>query len=298
MQAGIADLGGRSGFSEGALVTLEASSGDIKALVGGADYNQSQFNRASQAIRQPGSTFKIFAYASALEQGISPGTSYSCSGLNWGGQSYEGCRSSGSALDMYDGFALSENVVALRIAREVGLDNIVSLAQTMGIESELNPVPGLVLGQSEVTPLEMTGAVSAIANSGLWNRPHGIQRILDSSDCEDNRDRSTCRVIFDFTTASVDREQEVLSASTARTMTSFMRGTVNSGTGRSAYLGLGEAGKTGTTNDNVDLWFIGFVPSANLVTGIWLGNDNNDPTSGSSSQAAELWSNYMGQVVR
>ncbi|MGD1951542.1 MAG: transglycosylase domain-containing protein [Leptolyngbyaceae cyanobacterium] len=298
MQAGIADLGGRSGFSEGALVTLEASSGDIKALVGGADYNQSQFNRASQAIRQPGSTFKIFAYASALEQGISPGTSYSCSGLNWGGQSYEGCRSSGSALDMYDGFALSENVVALRIAREVGLDNIVSLAQTMGIESELNPVPGLVLGQSEVTPLEMTGAVSAIANNGLWNRPHGIQRILDSSDCEDNRDRSTCRVIFDFTTDSVDREQEVLSASTARTMTSFMRGTVNSGTGRSAYLGLGEAGKTGTTNDNVDLWFIGFVPSANLVTGIWLGNDNNDPTSGSSSQAAELWSNYMGQVVR
>ena len=298
MQAGIAELGEGSGFSEGALVTLEASSGNIKALVGGVDYSQSQFNRASQAIRQPGSTFKIFAYASALEQGISPGTSYSCSGLNWGGQSYEGCRSSGSALNMYDGFALSENVVALRIAREVGLDNIVSLAQTMGIESELNPVPGLVLGQSEVTPLEMTGAVGAIANNGLWNRPHGIQRILDSSDCEDNRDRSTCRVIFDFTTDSGDREQEVLSASTARTMTSFMRGTVNSGTGRSAYLGLGEAGKTGTTNDNVDLWFIGFVPRADLVTGIWLGNDNNDPTAGSSSQAAELWSNYMGQVVR
>ena len=298
MRSGIADLGGRSGFSEGALVTLESSSGEIKALVGGADYSQSQFNRASQAVRQPGSTFKIFAYASALEQGISPGNSYSCSGLNWGGQFYEGCRSGGGSLDMYDGFALSENVVALRIAREAGLDDIVNLAHTMGIESELEPVPGLVLGQSVVTPLEMTGAVGAIANNGIWNRPHGIQRILDSSDCEDSRDRSTCRVIFDFTLDSADREQEVLSPSTARTMTSFMRGTVNSGTGRSAYLGLGEAGKTGTTNDNVDLWFVGFVPNADLVTGIWLGNDDNTPTSGSSGQAAQLWGNYMGQVVR
>lgn len=298
MRSGITNLGGSSGFSEGALVTLESSSGEIKALVGGADYSQSQFNRASQAVRQPGSTFKIFAYASALEQGISPGNSYSCSGLNWGGQFYEGCRSGGGSLDMYDGFALSENVVALRIAREAGLDNIVNLAYTMGIESELEPVPGLVLGQSVVTPLEMTGAIGAIANNGIWNRPHGIQRILDSSDCENSRDRSTCRVIFDFTLDSADREQEVLSSSTARTMTSFMRGTVNSGTGRSAYLGLGEAGKTGTTNDNVDLWFIGFVPSADLVTGIWLGNDDNTPTSGSSGQAAQLWGNYMGQVVK
>ncbi|MBX2866091.1 MAG: transglycosylase domain-containing protein [Leptolyngbyaceae cyanobacterium MAG.088] len=299
MRSGITNLGDRYGFSQGALVTLQSSTGEIQALVGGADYSQSQFNRASQAVRQPGSTFKIFAYASALEQNISASTSFSCSDMNWGGQFYQGCRSSGGALNMYDGFALSENVVALRVAREAGLDNIVTLAQTMGIESELDPVPGLVLGQSGVTPLEITGAVGAIANDGLWNRPHGIQRVLDSSDCKDRRDRSTCRVIFDFAMdKSTDRDRDVLTPNTARTMANLMRGTVNSGTGRSAYLGLGEAGKTGTTNDGVDLWFIGFVPDSDLVTGIWLGNDDNSPTYGSSGQAAQLWSNYMGQVVR
>ncbi|MEA5465598.1 transglycosylase domain-containing protein [Leptothoe sp. PORK10 BA2] len=298
LRSGIANLGERSGFSQGALVTLQSSTGEIRALVGGADYAQSQFNRASQAIRQPGSAFKVFAYASALEQGISPGTAYSCDDFNWGGQFYEGCRSGGGSLDMYGGFARSENVVALRVAREAGLDNIAALARTMGIESELDPVPGMVLGQSGVTPLEMTGAVGAIANAGIWNRPHGIQRILDSSDCADSRDRNTCRVIFDFATNSSDVNQDVLTSETARTMTTLMQGTVNGGTGSSAYLGLGEAGKTGTTNDNVDLWFVGFVPSADLVTGIWLGNDNNDPTNGSSAEAAQLWSNYMGQVVR
>ncbi|NEZ56479.1 transglycosylase domain-containing protein [Adonisia turfae] len=299
MRSGIANLGGQHGFSQGALVTLKASTGEIQALVGGVDYSQSQFNRASQAVRQPGSTFKIFAYASALEQGIPASTSFSCNDMSWGGQFYQGCRSGGGALDMYDGFALSENVVALRVAREAGLDNIVNLAQTMGIESELDPVPGLVLGQSGVTPLEMTGSVGAIANNGIWNRPHGIQRVLDSSDCEDNNDPSTCRVIFDFSLDnSADRDRDVLRPNTARTMTSFMQGTINGGTGRSAYLGLGEAGKTGTTNDGVDLWFVGFVPNNDLVTGIWLGNDDNTPTNSSSSQAARLWGNYMGQVVR
>ncbi|MEM1241190.1 MAG: transglycosylase domain-containing protein [Cyanobacteria bacterium P01_H01_bin.26] len=298
LRSGIVNQGSQYGFSQGALVTVKSSTGEIQALVGGADYSQSQFNRASQAVRQPGSTFKIFAYASALEQGISPGTAFGCNNLNWRGQFFEGCRSGGGALDMYSGFARSENVVALRIAQEAGLNNIVGLAQTMGIESELEAVPGLVLGQSGVTPLEMTGAVGAIANSGIWNRPHGIQRVLDSSDCEDSRDRSTCRVIFDFATDSIDANQDVLSSSTARTMTALMRGSIDGGTGSNAYLGLGEAGKTGTTNDNVDLWFVGFVPRADLVTGIWLGNDDNTPTNASSAQAAQLWGNYMEEVAR
>ena len=297
MQASIANAGSSYGFSQGALVTLDSATGEILALVGGADYSQSQFNRASQAVRQPGSTFKLFAYAAALEQGISPGEAFSCDGLSWGGQFFEGCRSTGSALDMYAGLARSENVVALRIAREAGLGDIVAQAQAMGIESELDPVPGLVLGQSGVTPLEMTGAVGAIANGGVWNRPHGIQRVFDSSDCATPSDLNSCRVIFDFNDSS-DANQAVLSPETARTMTTLMRGTVASGgTGRSAYLGRGEAGKTGTTNDNVDLWFVGFVPANDIVTGIWLGNDDNTPTSGSSDQAARIWGSYMGQIV-
>jgi membrane peptidoglycan carboxypeptidase len=293
---GVANLSGRYGVSQGALVTLNTTNGEIRALVGGVDYAQSQFNRATQAIRQPGSTFKVFAYASALEQGISPGTPFACGRLTWQGQSFQGCRSTSGALDMYAGLARSENVVALRIAQEAGLDNIVNLAHRLGIQSELKPVPGLVLGQSEVTPLEITGAYGAIANGGVWNKPHGIRRVLDSSDCTDLENWQTCRVIFDFTTSEY-ANVPVLDPGVSQTLVRLMQG-VMAGTGRSGALGLGEAGKTGTTNDNVDLWFIGFVPRAQLVTGIWLGNDNNDPSQASSAQAAQLWGEYMGKIVR
>ena len=293
----ISHSGSTQGFSQGALVTLDTTNGEVRALVGGADYQTSQFNRATQALRQPGSTFKVFTYATALEQGISPGRTYSCQGFNWRGQFFQGCRSGSRSLDMYAGMARSENVVALRIAQDVGLNNIVETARRLGIQSDLNPVPGLVLGGSEVTPLEITGAFGAIANAGVWNRPHGIKRVLDSSDCTQPNDIETCRVIYDFSKTS-DFNQAVLSANVAGMMTGLLQGVVQGGTGRAALLGWGEAGKTGTTNDNRDLWFIGYIPRYQMVTGIWLGNDDNSPTSGSSGQAARLWGDYMGQVVR
>ena len=296
LQETVANQGAQAGFSEGAMVTLNTSNGEIEALVGGVDYQTSQFNRASQALRQPGSTFKVFAYASALEQGISAGTTFSCSDLNW--ETYfAGCRSGSGALDMYAGLARSENVIALRIAQEAGLGSIVQLAKRLGIKSELRAVPGLVLGQSEVTPLEMTGAFGAIANQGIWNPPHAIQRVIDSSDCENFDDISTCRVIYDYQTSG-DGNVQALDASVANTMVGMMQSAVQGGTARNAYLGLGEGGKTGTTNDNVDSWFIGFVPRDAIVTGIWLGNDDNSPTDGGSFQAAQLWGTYMGRVLR
>jgi membrane peptidoglycan carboxypeptidase/pSer/pThr/pTyr-binding forkhead associated (FHA) protein len=297
LQNTIATQGAQYGFSEGALVTLNTTNGEIEALVGGYDYEQSQFNRATQAFRQPGSTFKVFTYASAIEQGISPGETFSCSDLDWDGTYVEGCRSGGGALDMYAGLARSENVIALRVAQEAGLDSVVKLAKRLGITAELNPVPGLVLGQSEVTPLEITGSFGAIANEGVWNKPHGIRRVIDSSDCTDFKDPSTCRVIYDFSTTS-DANVPVLEAGVANTMVGMMQGAVQGGTARNAYLGLGEGGKTGTTNDNVDSWFIGFVPRNTVVTGIWLGNDDNAPASDGSAQAAQLWGAYMGQVLR
>jgi membrane peptidoglycan carboxypeptidase len=293
----IINVGSRYGFAEGALVSLDTTNGEIRALVGGVDYQRSQFNRATQALRQPGSTFKIFAFASALEQGMSPGRTFACTPFTWRGQRFRGCRSGSGVLDMATGLARSENVVALRIAQEAGLDNIVRLAQAMGIQSELQAVPGLILGQSEVTPLEMTGAFAAIANDGVWNRPHGIQRVLDSSDCSNPQDWQTCRVIFDFADSEY-ANRAVLTPATARTLTRMLQAAISSGTGRNASLGFGEAGKTGTTNDNVDLWFVGFLPRANLATGIWLGNDDNTPSRGSSAQAAQLWGNYMGKLVR
>lgn len=289
--------GGQHSYSQGALVSLNTTNGEIEALVGGVDYQESQFNRATQALRQPGSTFKIFAYAAALEQGVSPGETFSCSDINWDGTYVSGCRSGAGALDMYAGLARSENVVAMRVAQTVGLDAVVQMARRLGIISDLNPVPGLVLGQSEVTPLEITGAFGAIANEGIWNRPHGIRRVLDSSDCQDVNDISTCRVIYDFA-QSAEASVPALDATVANTLVGMMQGVVQGGTGRDAYLGLGEGGKTGTTNDNVDLWFIGFVPANAVVTGIWLGNDDNTPTDGSSAQAAKLWGDYMGRVLR
>jgi membrane peptidoglycan carboxypeptidase len=290
------NAGASAGFSQGAIVTIDAPTGEVLALVGGVDYKKSQFNRASQALRQPGSTFKVFAYTTALEQGISPGTTYSCAPLDWQGQSFAGCRSGGGSLDMYTGLAQSENAVALRVAQDAGLDNTIRTAQRMGIRSTLKAAPGLVLGESEVTPLELTGAFSIFANRGISNPPRAIRRILDGGDCKNPKDVKSCRIIY-----SADRDpqlrQPVLSPDVAETMTGLMQGVVRGGTGRAAAIGQGEAGKTGTTNDNVDLWFVGYIPGG-LVTGVWLGNDNNSPTSGSSGEAAQLWGNYMSKSVR
>ncbi|MEH2050868.1 transglycosylase domain-containing protein [Nostoc sp.] len=284
-------------FSQGAVVTLDSSTGSILAMVGGTDYKKSQFNRAVQAKRQPGSTFKIFAYTAAIQQGISPSKSYSCAPLTWQGFTYKPCRSSAGSLDIATGLALSENPIALGVAREIGLDKVVAMARRLGIKSNLDPVPGLVLGQSVVNVLEMTGAFGAIGNRGVSNPPHAISRILDSGDCSDRNDIKTCRVIYSFDQDPAANKQ-VLTNGVADEMTTLMRGVIARGTGRSAAIGLGEAGKTGTTDKNVDLWFIGFIPSQRLVTGVWLGNDNNSPTSGSSAQAAQLWGNYMRRITR
>ncbi|HBB34241.1 MAG TPA: penicillin-binding protein [Cyanobacteria bacterium UBA8803] len=282
-------------FSQGALVTLDTRTGAIRALVGGVDYQQSQFNRATQALRQPGSTFKLFDYTAALVQGISPGKTYSCAPPVAG---IRPCERSGGSIDMYTALALSENAVAIRVAQDAGLNNVVEVARRLGIRSKLNPVPRLAIGQSEVNVLEITGSYAAIANRGVWNRPHGIKRILDSGDCTEPNNLQTCRVIYSFD-ENGERGFQAVSPGVADTMTTMLRRVVQGGTGSSASLGLGEeAGKTGTTDRNVDLWFIGFIPSRNLVTGIWLGNDDNSPTRGSSAQAAQLWSNYMRQVIQ
>ncbi|MEK0191180.1 transglycosylase domain-containing protein, partial [Microcoleus anatoxicus] len=258
---------------------------------------QSQFNRATQALRQPGSTFKIFTYAAALERGISPNKGYSCEPLSWGGQSYSGCERTSGSADMYRGLAQSENAIALRVAQDVGLDNVVRMAKRLGITSPLRSSPGLVLGESEVNVLQLTGAFGVLANRGIGNRPHVIKRIIDSSDCPDIKNFKTCRVVYDYQKDGV-ANQQLVSEVVADTMTDMLQGVVRGGTGSSAALGLGEAGKTGTTNDNKDLWFVGYIPSQQLVTGVWLGNDDNSSTQGGSRDAAQLWGDYMRQVAR
>ncbi|MGF1535426.1 MAG: transglycosylase domain-containing protein [Elainellaceae cyanobacterium] len=295
LETDLINSGAALGISQGAIATVNTQTGGVLAVVGGRDYEQSQFNRATQALRQPGSTFKIFAYLAALEQGISPATAYSCAPLTWQGQYFEGCRTAAAQLDLYDGLALSENVVALRVAQDIGLDSVAQMAKRLGIRSELNRVPGLVLGQSEVTLLELVGAFATLANDGVYQRPHLIQRVLDGSDC-DTDDRSSCRVIYDYG-SDIGTTRTALSPELADQMTTLLQGVVQGGTGQSAYIGLGEAGKTGTTNDNIDSWFVGYIPTQAIATGVWFGNDDNTPTGGSSAQAAQLWGAYMSQIA-
>ncbi|NEO85589.1 MAG: FHA domain-containing protein [Spirulina sp. SIO3F2] len=289
--------GGRANFEQGAIVTVDSTTGAVVAMTGGVDFKQSQFNRATLAQRQPGSTFKAFAYAAALEQGSAPSKAYACDAVTWQGQRYRGCERSSGAIDMYRGLAQSENAVAIRVGKDAGLDRIIEMAQRLGIQSELRSSPGLVLGESEVNVLEMTGAYAALANDGLWHRPYAVKRVRDSGDCTDPKELSTCRIIYDVES---DRRsiRQAVSPEIARTMTALLRGVVQGGTGSRAAIGYGEAGKTGTTDRSVDLWFIGYVPSRNLATGIWLGNDDNSPTNGSSSNAAQLWREYMQTIVQ
>ncbi|NJK38178.1 MAG: PBP1A family penicillin-binding protein [Oscillatoriales cyanobacterium RM2_1_1] len=292
-------VGVQDNFSQGAMVTLDSRSGEVLSMVGGVDYETNQFNRATQAQRQPGSTFKIFTYGAALEAGVSPDQTYSCSALNWQNQEFQGCERSGTgAIDMYQGMAQSENVIALRIAQEVGLDAVVQIARKLGIQSPLQETPGLVLGQSEANLLEMTGAFGILANGGQYHSPHAVRLIRDRGDCSDTSDQpdpNTCRIIYSYERENAN-SKPVLKSSVVSTMTQLLSGVVRSGTGQNAFMGLGEVGKTGTTDFNVDLWFIGYL--SDYTTGVWLGNDDNSPTNGSSGDAARLWKDYMGQIAR
>ncbi|MEM8602513.1 MAG: transglycosylase domain-containing protein [Cyanobacteria bacterium P01_H01_bin.121] len=283
-------------FSQGAIVTLDARNGDILALVGGIDYETSQFNRATQALRQPGSTFKIFAYTAALEDGISANTTYSCAPLTWQGQSYSGCERSSGNIDFEQAIAQSENAVALRVAQQVGLDQVVQTARQMGISTPLQAVPGLVLGQSEVTLLDLTGAFATLANGGIHYRPHAVNEVYDSNQCQNPQDFRSCRLSYDFN-QDISGADRAVPTAVANTMTSLLEAVVQDGTGRLAAIGQTVAGKTGTTNDGVDLVFVGYLPRQQIVTGIWLGNDDNSPTTGGSWLAAELWSDYMRKAL-
>ena len=306
------------GVSEGAVVVLDSRSGGILALAGGRDYRQSQFNRATMALRQPGSTFKLFSYLLALEQGARPGDPVSCAPLDWRGQHFaSGC---GGSLSLRQALASSSNTAALRLARRVGLESLVRKAREMGITTPLDPVPGLALGQSEVTLLELTGAYGAVANGGVWHQPSTIRRLTDgepcaagaTAGCRDGRERVVSAPASQggrpsagsapagsspsaqpVAAAALFPPRRVMKESTARTLRSLLQSVVRGGTGTAASVGGEEGGKTGTTNDGRDLLFVGFEPRRHWVMGVWLGNDDNRPSRASSALAAALWAEIV-----
>ncbi|MCC5898437.1 MAG: penicillin-binding protein 1A [Phormidium sp. BM_Day4_Bin.17] len=285
VRQGVARYGWQEGFTEGALVAIDPRNGEIRALVGGTGFEQSQFNRATQALRQPGSTFKGIIYATAIAAGLSPhdvyeDVPYSIAGYqprNYGG-GYAG------KVTLQNALAQSINIVAVKLLADIGFEPTLEVAQKMGIESELGEVYPLALGAFEVTLLEMTRAYGTLANQGQHYPSRGIRRILAADGT----------VLFD---AQDDiRPQQAIDPDSAAIMTSMLRQVVDSGTGRPAQLDRPVAGKTGTSDNSRDLWFIGYVPQ--LTVGVWLGNDNNAPTYGSSGTAARVWRLFMAEALQ
>jgi penicillin-binding protein 1A len=281
----------RGGPLQAALVAIDPRSGEVRALVGGRDFNTSPFNRAIQANRQPGSAFKPFVYAAALESGYSAATIIT--GLDepimtaQGAWTPEDEHSSASAMTLRTALRTSSNRAAVRMIQEVGIAQTVSYAQRLGIGS-LPSVPSLALGSGEVTLLSMTRAFGAFADSGFVHRPIIIRRVTDAQGA----------TLFQ----AAPSRQFAVSGTTAFLMANMLADVINAGTANKArQLGfrLPAAGKTGTTNGFNDAWFIGFTP--NLVSGVWVGFDRPHTivrNGYAADLAVPLWTRFMLAVTK
>jgi penicillin-binding protein 1A len=277
--------GAKYNASQGALVAI-APDGSVRALVGGRDYATSPFNRAVSGLRQPGSAFKPFVYLTALEHGLTPQDRFVDAPIRIGnyqphnyGNKYMG------DVSMADAVAHSLNSVVIQVEQRVGVDAVVATAHRLGITSELNRDISLALGTAEVSLMELTGAYAAFASGGDGAWPYGIAEIKD-------RDGT---VIYHRTGSGPGR---VIAPEIAAEMTELLTGVVERGTGRSAQIGRPIAGKTGTTQDYRDAWFEGF--SADLVCGVWLGNDDNSPMKNvtGGSLPARTWHAFMVEAEK
>ena len=273
---------------EGALLSLDPSTGHIKAMVGGYDFFKSEFNRAIQARRQPGSAFKPFVYIAALESGLTPATVVDDfpiefpggpNGKPWKPDNYD--RKFRGPVTLQQALEESINVVAVRVQDRIGLKRTIDVARRLGVESPLGENLSLALGTSELSLLELTSAYGTLANRGVWIHPTAIRYVLDARGklLEEN----------------VPDGKQVVSPEVAYVATQMLKGTIERGTGVAAKaLGRPAAAKTGTTNDYSNAWFIGFTPQ--LATGVWVGYDRprslgKDETG--SRVAVPIWTTFM-----
>ncbi len=272
-----------------ALVSLDPRTGEVRALVGGKDFATQQFNVAVQGPRQPGSSFKPFVLVAALEDGISPEQTYESAPGSFaipGGQTWKVTGSSaGGPMRLRVATAKSINSVFAQLILEVGADTVAETAQRMGIETPIKAVPAIALGSQEVTPLEMASAYGTLANAGTHVPAHGISRIVDVSG----------ETIFEAQTAGT----EAISPAIAYITTDILKGVITGGTGTAAKIGRPAAGKTGTTQEYRDAWFVGYTPD--LATSVWMGhvegqiemtNVHGKKVTGGSFPA-QIWAAYM-----
>jgi penicillin-binding protein 1A len=276
---------------EGAVVSIETQTGYVRALVGGYDFFRSEFNRAVQARRQPGSAFKPFVYIAALEAGFTAASrvedapvSYSIGGGNvWKPENYD--RRYRGPTTLQQALEESVNVVTVKLQERVGVNRTVQVARRLGVTSPLDVNLSMALGTSDLTLLEMTSAYGALANQGVWMPPTTIRYVTNANG--------------QLLEEHVPQGREALAPEMAYLATHMLRGVVERGTGQAAKsLGRPIAAKTGTTNDYSNAWFIGFTPR--MATGVWVGYDRprslgKDETG--SRVAVPIWISYMGKVL-
>jgi penicillin-binding protein 1A len=265
---------------QGAIVVL-GTDGAVRAMVGARDYNDSQFNRATQALRQPGSAFKPFVYLAGVEAGYRPDDMVTDAPLKigkWRPQNFT--RTYEGPVSFESAFAKSINTTAVRVAQQVGIKNVVSVAHRMGITEKLKPELSLALGSNEVTLLELVGAYAPFANGGQAVAPYAITRVTDHGNA----------VLYERERGGLG---DVLDPDSLAIMNRLMTQVIAVGTGRAADFGFPAAGKTGTTSDFRDAWFVGYT--ADYVAGVWVGNDSGagmkNVTGG--GLPAQLWRDVM-----
>src|SRR5438270_1754899 len=267
--------------TQGALVAMSPD-GAVRAMVGGRNYAESQYNRAVTAKRQPGSAFKPFVYLTAVEAGLTPDTVRQDAPLDlkgWKPENYS--REYFGPVTLTQALAMSLNTVAVRVGLEVGPKNVVRTAHRLGISSKLDANASIALGTSEVSLTELVGAYAPFANGGVAVSPHVVTRIrtLDG------------KLLY---ARQADQPSQVIEPRNVAMMNTMMEETLISGTARKAEIpGWTAAGKTGTSQDFRDAWFIGYT--ASLVTGVWLGNDDNSPTKKATGGGlpVEVWTRFM-----
>lgn len=271
---------------EGAIIAIEPQTGYIKAMVGGKDFGESKFNRATQAYRQPGSAFKPFIYLTALDNGFTPSNIIEDSPITfengWSPENYE--KEFSGPVTLREAFEHSINVVGVKLLEQVGIKKVINYSHKAGITSELRADLSLALGTSEITPLEIASAYATIANLGLKVDPLSIIQIEDYSG----------KVIKD----NIPQKKKVFKEETCYVLINMMEEVIKRGTGWNAKIGRPAAGKTGTTDDFVDAWFIGFTPD--LVTAVYIGNDDRKPLGNKMTGgviAAPIWAKFMKNAL-
>ena len=272
---------------EGAIVSIEPKSGLVRVLLGGKNFNTNQFNRATQALRSPGSTFKLFVYATALNQGFKPEDIVEDIPKCWDNYCPKNFENKYlGKVTITNAFKYSLNTVAVELLDNVGFDQVISMANSMGLgrERELEKYYPLAIGVFEETVLNMTAAYAGVTNRGVFMEPNCIEEIRGS-----NND-----IIWSKSVKS-SKGSKVLDQKVADTLNWMLQQVVNSGTGRAAKLNSrAVAGKTGTSEGGRDIWFIGSIPQ--LTTGIWFGYDNNQEIMMNSGYAAWVWKQYMKEI--